>query len=284
MPKICAIIVTYHPDNQVFENLENIYKQVDKIVIVDNTPAQEVEILQKITENYSEVEIIYNADNLGIAKALNQGVKYAIEESFDWVLTMDQDSTLTENMVANMFVAYDKYEKKEQVGILSPIYLDKFTKNLSYKGEKEILELEAGLTSGQLVKTELFEKCGFFREDYFIYHVDTEYCLRIRKHGYKILQIKSAILLHEEGKQTKHSFLWKKGLITTNHSAFARYYITRNTIFLMKEYFFSFPKYIFKTILNLKINTLKIILFEDNKFEKIFSEVKGTLNAFFLKK
>ena len=47
-------------------------------------------------------KFVFNSENLGIAKALNQGIEIAIKEKFEWVITMDNDSIATENMIDNM--------------------------------------------------------------------------------------------------------------------------------------------------------------------------------------
>lgn len=287
--KICAIIVTYYPNDEVESNFKSIYKQVDKVVIVDNTPAASVSILEKIQDNFKEVKIIYNKDNLGIAKALNQGAQYAIEHQFDWILTMDQDSTLSYNMVQKMLEGYLKILDKDIIWAITPSFLDKNTKHLTIlnneKKAKAYNFVKASLTSGMLIKTSAYRKLGNFNEPYFIYHVDTEYCFRANLNNLKLLHISPAVLYHSEGSQTRHKLFWKKNIIVTNHSPTARYYITRNLILLLKKYlltrnFFTILKIIKSDI----IVQSKLLLFETNRKEKIRFSLKGFIEGVLGKK
>src|SRR5436853_244951 len=74
MPEIGAIVVTYHPDESVLENISALLGQVELLIIVDNAAtAASRELLGRIHPR-RETEIIFNAENRGIATALNQGV------------------------------------------------------------------------------------------------------------------------------------------------------------------------------------------------------------------
>ena len=103
---ICAIIVTFNIGKGLFKCFESIKHQVDEVVIVDNNSnAETIQVLNEF-EKLSDVNIIYNKENRGIAAALNQGVKYAIENNYDWVITLDHDSEATENMIKKMLTIY----------------------------------------------------------------------------------------------------------------------------------------------------------------------------------
>ena len=124
---VCCIFVTYNPPTKFMNNFNVIVEQVEKVVIVDNgSNSENVEMLNELSLN-NNVELILNHDNLGIAKALNLGVKYAIERGYKWILTMDHDSTATEDMVEIMLNKYNslKDEEKEKIGSLFPKFIEK---------------------------------------------------------------------------------------------------------------------------------------------------------------
>ena len=76
---ISCIIVTYNTDENIINVIDSLEKQVSQIIIVDNGSNDKTKnILNKFlkTEN---IDIIYNYDNYGIAKALNIGIKRALE-------------------------------------------------------------------------------------------------------------------------------------------------------------------------------------------------------------
>ena len=106
---VCGIIVTYNIGNNLYKCFNSIEGQVEKLVIVDNGSNKEtIDVLKEIEKNNNHVEVIYNENNLGIGKALNQGVEVAIKNNFQWVLTMDNDSEATTSMVEIMINTYNK--------------------------------------------------------------------------------------------------------------------------------------------------------------------------------
>lgn len=276
--KVCSIIVTYNIGNDFYNCFNSIINQVDKVIIVDNGSNQETkEVLKKIQLN-DKVEIIYNVTNLGIAVALNQGVYYAIEKKYDWVLTMDNDSEATPNMVKSMLGWYKNYEEKDNIVSLFPEYIEKSTlkdksKCISFFKVDDFEEVFFDNTSGNLVKTIVFQNIGKFREDFFIDSVDHDFCLRIKQAGWKMVKLKNIKLLHSLG-NTKQIKCFGKIINSSNHSALRRYYITRNRCIMRKLYSneLQYIKYDKKTFIN---ENLKILLFEKDKINKFKMSYKG---------
>ena len=78
---ICCVIVTYNIGKKFYQCYNAIKNQVEKVVIVDNGSNNETLDMLKDIESNDEVSIIFNSENLGIAKALNQGIEIAIKET-----------------------------------------------------------------------------------------------------------------------------------------------------------------------------------------------------------
>lgn len=273
MLNIACVIVTYNISEDFFKVVNSVYKQVKKVIIVDNSSNDSSKkILKSVKEKY-DLDIIYNSENLGIAKALNIGVKAAVEFGADWVLTLDHDSILEDKMIYNMMELYENEIKdKESVAILAPEILDvsinksyyKINENLRYK------ELNHVIQSGSLIKSDIFNEIGYFNEELFIYFVDIDFCYEVTKSGYKILMIKNATLFHEEGKKEKRKFL---GMYFTydNYSIQAIYYISRNAIYMLKKY----RK--FEFIKRVIYDSIKILLAEPKKIKYVFIGVKDSI-------
>ncbi|MEK7075482.1 MAG: glycosyltransferase family 2 protein, partial [Patescibacteria group bacterium] len=260
-PKICAIIVTYNIGQDIFRCLNLVINQVSEVVIVDNgSDTKTVNVLRDIKKKFNKVKLIENKENLGIAAALNQGVKYAISKNYEWVLTLDHDSEVGDGMVQNMLEAFNSLndEKKESIGIIAPNY--ETVKGLAYK-EKFPTIISTAITSGQLVKTEIFEKIGFYKEDLFIECVDHEFCLRAKKRGFKTLLVPRAVLKQQIGMPKVYNLFFKR-TVAANHSPLRYYYLYRNSIYIYKSYFTVAPGWIFKNIISNKILFLKILFFE----------------------
>jgi len=65
--------------------------QVDKLYIIDNSEKQNSPLFEKIRLP-KKLEYVWNRSNLAFAAALNLGANRAINQRFDYLLTMDQDS------------------------------------------------------------------------------------------------------------------------------------------------------------------------------------------------
>ena len=279
---VCGIIVTYNIGNNLYKCFNSIEGQVEKLVIVDNGSNKEtIDVLKEIEKNNNHVEVIYNENNLGIGKALNQGVEVAIKNNFQWVLTMDNDSEATTSMVEIMINTYNKAINDGRKNIVSifPTYIEKgfYDSDLTEKSKDDLNkyeDVECEMTSGTLLRTDIFKNIGVFREDYFIDYVDHEYCLRMLKNNYASIRAIDAVLIHSLGNSTKKSIAGKT-LTYTNHSALRRYYITRNRFDVWNEYkdlpnnFIKHDKEAYRK------EIIKIIAFEDNKINKIKSIFKG---------
>ena len=78
-----AGIVLYNPEEKrLEENIMAIEKQVDKIILIDND-SRNYEIIKNKYIQKKKIDIIHNEKNEGIAYALNQILKYAVENNYN---------------------------------------------------------------------------------------------------------------------------------------------------------------------------------------------------------
>lgn len=278
--QICCVIVTYNPNNMLNSLIDTIESQVDKIVIVDNkSDTQGIDIISKNT-NKTKVDIVWNDENYGIAKALNQGVMQASEMGYDWVVTLDQDTRPYCNMIQIFCNIYDKYDYKSNIGAIGVNILQKNgTKQYSVSGNDLYSERDYLITSGCLISVESFMMVGGFMENLFIDNVDLEYCLRLKKFG-KILLISSESgMIHAPGSPKKNK-LFGIEFISSNHNSFRRYYMARNHIILCKLYMLNNPYFIAKASYFFILSLVKILLVDDAKLGKLMSSFNGIIDGF----
>ncbi len=134
--------------------------------------------------------------------------------------------------------------------------------------------VDADITSGNLLKAEVFDKVGFFDDSLFIDLVDTDFCMRLNEKNIKMIKIRDAILYHSlgESKSVKSGFL---KFNTSNHSALRRYYMTRNRFYTWEKYK-DLDSFTLNRDKNLfKKEFVKIILGEKDKVNKIRMVFKG---------
>lgn len=261
--KVAGIVVAYNIDKK--EILNNIYTYinfVDEVIIVDNSDNMgNLKDLEKV----EKIKYINLIGNEGIAKALNKGIEYAIQNKYDFVLTMDQDSKFGNNLI-DIYINY----LDDKTAIYSPNYI--IERKKERKSKKDVQEVYWTMTSGNLVNLELYKIIGKFREDFFIDGVDYEYCLRTRKKGYKIIQCNNAKLIHCPGITRTKKILFKEykyGYM----SPIRMYYQIRNLSVIAKEY-----KSI-KAYEILAIKFLKIIILFDKKKQFLKMYNKGIKDA-----
>ena len=275
---VAAIVVTFHPRPEDLQNLTKIRAQVDLLVIVDNGSTEKALAQIRQATRGPGSELIENGKNLGIAAALNLGVRKAQREGCRWVALFDQDSVVTEGFIATMVADFQIYSQERKILQIVPRYLDPATGI-----EQAISSFGDGgafltITSGSLFSIEAFEKCGLFQEELFIYCVDDDYSLRIRKNGFFIGVSKNAVLLHQSGHPTFRK-LFGRTIETKNYRPEIRYYYARNKVWILRSYGKTFPRLIIPTLREFVTIPLKIALMEDASWAKISRFYRGLLDG-----
>lgn len=267
---ISAGIVTFNPNiTQLIKNVELILPQVDYLIIVDNNSLN-IDLIEKI--NDKKIILIKNRENFGIAKALNQIFEESKIKEMDWVLTLDQDTSVPTNLIS----IYSDFLQNNEIGIICPNIFDVNIKNNDKYLCTEDVYVNECITSASLTRVSTWEKAGKFDEYLFIDEVDFDFCFRVRKNNLKIIKLFNAIVEHAVGEITQRKFLWKTKNIK-NHSAFRKYYISRNIIYVAYKNNIKY-KWI-KSRKRFMRQVVSVILYENNKIEKIKAMIKGYRDA-----
>jgi rhamnosyltransferase len=279
-PKICAVLISFHPSEQLISNIAILRPQVQGLVIVDNGSTQDELARVRASSTQLDFNVVENGRNLGIGAALNIGVRWASENGFEWVALFDQDSTCTESLISDLWSTSQSPPTRESVAITVPLYADRVTRSLARRGTPaQDGSVMVAMTSGSLMPARIFEQCGYFNEELFIDQVDFEYCLRVRKSGFLILQSDHAVLLHSPGSQTSKSIFGMRLFTVSNHNPKRRYYITRNSIWLIRKFWRCAPSWCLITVLRLTQDTAKIVLAEKDRRAKLKNTLLGVLHG-----
>ncbi|WP_294307051.1 glycosyltransferase [uncultured Chryseobacterium sp.] len=271
--RLCTIIVLFYPEKVDLQKSLSAFTQETDYVFCWKNSSINKECLDLI-ESYSNVEIIGDETNVGIAKALNEGIKAAGLLAFTHVLTMDQDSYFDEGMITKYKSKIQQYAE-ESIAIfgINPIQDNK----LLYENSGKILDVTDTITSGSIFSIENFIKYGYFEEELFIDAVDYEYCYRLKKkYGLRTVVFNDVILNHSVGYIAKTNM----GFSINNYSAFRTYYIIRNQLSIWFRFPSQFPSYYKMTLLrdHILFRIIKIILAEKNKRIKLKSIFLGVLH------
>ena len=281
---ICAIFVTFFPDARFLERLNLVRSQVSMAIVVDNTDGPTDFIAEDST-----LSIVRNGKNLGLGAALNQGIARATELGYNWAITFDQDSWAQPSLVQTLIDILQVQTRPELVGIVGCNFRDENT-GLTLrrnKGNAFFAEVESVITSGSLLSLSVFKKAGQFREDFFIDFVDHEYCLRLRKLGYRVVMALRPMMIHALGESetlqlgTDETNL---ALVLTNRSPLRRYYMTRNGLTIARMYFLDEPVWTTKSVIGLVPFALAKLPLESGAHWKKFRAILAGIADAFRKK
>lgn len=288
--KVGGVLVSYRPQDGVEDNIRAIARQVSLLCIVDNTGdgGYDFDVLP------DNVLLIKESTNVGIAAAMNHGVDVLVSHECGFFILFDQDTKIHDGFVDEMLVFHTAMVA--DVGgpvICGPNFFDRNSrtfagfsvlKGLGYKVMRcngsggRPLESDFVITSGTLIEQKTWDLVGRFRDDYFIDHVDTEYCLRARRLGVGIRVNCNTVIDHSIGEREKRRLL---GVVIkpNHHSHVRRYYITRNGLNVMFLYARHFPGFVSLTFARLAHEFLSIVFFERDKVKKLFAIARGAWHS-----
>ena|ERR1700730_9782349 len=278
--ELCAIVVTYHPDSELPVRLSRVLRQVAALVIVDNGSGDaETQMLREIAAN-PLITLVLNLENFGVARALNIGVQRAVTLGYKWILLLDQDSRVDDDMVRILFAVYAAFPDRDRLAVVGSGFRE-INANSTLQGLADAMpgnsweEVESVITSGSLIPLKAHAAVGAFREEFYIDYVDTEYCFRARAKGFRVIRTRKSIMSHAIGAITRHSILGIKKW-TFNHSVDRHYYISRNDTVLLRQYgHYVLGLWALKSLGRSVRQGKRIALYEQMKTSKLLAVAQG---------
>jgi GT2 family glycosyltransferase len=232
MKKIAIITVNYNTSEDTIEMLHSLkhVKTPDialTIIVVDNGSTESFKIPDSLKSE--TITVIRSEDNTGFSGGNNIGIKAALKQDIDYVLLVNNDTLMDPDLVINLLKVM---ESKSDIGVTTPkIYFakghefhkDRYTKEELGKviwfagGDTDwanVTSVHRGMDEvdhGQydtvektdfatgccmFIKRSVLEKVGLFDDRYFLYYEDADLTERIKRAGYKIYYVPTAILVH----------------------------------------------------------------------------------------
>jgi rhamnosyltransferase len=236
--KICAVVVWFNPEKSFVKNIATY--GVEKIYLVDNSETDNSALLDGV----KNAVYMANKKNLGIAKALNIGCRKALDDGFEFCMTMDQDSFFDEGETKKYFAKIqEKSAEDESIKSFAPTIrsttrpplierMKGIVKRKIFRREQKNADgfVTNCICSGNVISLSAFEKTGGFYEPLFIDEVDHEFCYRLQRHGFKIYHFADVSLNHSIGTQKSTIFP------SNNHGDTRLFYILRNSLFVQEIY------------------------------------------------
>jgi rhamnopyranosyl-N-acetylglucosaminyl-diphospho-decaprenol beta-1,3/1,4-galactofuranosyltransferase len=198
--RLCCVVVTFNRKNLLKQCLHALLRQThqpDRILVIDNNSTDGTEeLMHSEFGGYSIIQYEKLASNTGGGGGFSTGMRLAYQNDFEWVWLMDDDCLPEKDCLKRLLIGTQDIKN-----IYSPVILsieDKKTilwgiKVAVNSGNQEVPTLPF---NGFLVHRESIAEIGFPEKLLFIYGDDTEYNLRAKQHGRKIIMVTNAIMYH----------------------------------------------------------------------------------------
>lgn len=280
-PRLCAVMVTYDPGDYLKDNIPPLLAQVEKLIIVDNGSSVFHRSLIAQVASLPGVQVLWNGDNIGLSMALNMGIRAAVSQGFEWIMTFDQDSRVALNFVYAMWKGYRCCPYRERVVLAGPHYEIQGARQIdpSQPTIGPYREMKTMMTSGMLINTNLFFRAGMFDDSFFLDYADHEFCLRARGCGFKLIQVPEAVLFHRLGDLTLHH-VFGRDVAVSHHSALRRYYNTRERLRTYARHWRREPYWVLADLSGVLVEMIKLALFERDRGAKLHNIARGVWDAF----
>lgn len=243
-PRVALIYLIYadEPEKYLADAIKGVLSQsypkeaLEFFVVYNNTregiASQEEytrEILEKYKNELPHVTFLPQTTNLGFSGGNNVGIQIALDQGVDYVFLHNADGYLGDTCIATMVEAF---EKDKTIGTAQPLILLHPETNLIntagnafhylgfgygelYRKDKnevsfpEVKDVGYVSGAGTLMRADLLREYGLWDEDYFMYHEDTDYSLRLRYMGYRTVLISKAEFFHKyQFKKSTGKYFW----------------------------------------------------------------------------
>ncbi|MBL7085737.1 MAG: glycosyltransferase [Candidatus Cloacimonetes bacterium] len=297
---LCSIIIpVFNRKNEVVgcinSLLNSTYKYLEFIIIDNASSDGTYELLKNKFSKDRKFKIIRMKENKGAVGGRNEGIKHAKGE---YLLFVDSDNIVDKYCIEKLI---NLAKKREDIGFVGPkMYYYKDKKRIWYAGAKinlitskttyiginkvdkgqfnKIKEVEH-IPNLWLVKREVIDKIGGLDEIYVMTYGESDWPMRAKEAGFKIMFCPSAITYHDVPPPKERKGL-RKSIGFDNK--YRIYYVARNRTIFMKK-FSKLPHFLIYLFIFLPIITLIYLfnLIKYFRFDLIPSFIKGTFDGFF---
>lgn len=265
---IAAIIVTYNPDDSIITLVRKVSSFARWVFIVDNGSSDKSPL--SACDAIEGAKVIKLNANIGVAAALNHGIDLAIQHECRFTALFDQDSMPIDEYLEEIQSTSSTWQEEKSIALIGVNYAtqvgNKTLHGFTLNNDILLFETPTAITSGSLLCCKAFQQIGPFREEFFIDHVDHEYCLRARAKGYSILVVAKPLIQHMVG-NVQLIPIGSRNILLTNHAPERRYYQRRNFIFLLKEFWRTEPKWCRELCIREFLGFITMLL-EKDRFRK----------------
>jgi N-acetylglucosaminyl-diphospho-decaprenol L-rhamnosyltransferase len=210
---VSIVIVAYNSADmigQCIDSLLGLTEAAVEIFVADNASADES--VAMIRNRYPAVTLIENTTNRGFGAANNQVLPKCRGR---YLLFLNPDTMVTPGSLVQMIAFMDR---NPQIGLAGPRLANpdgtpQESVSYRYLGQKYAPELFTGLKgtiawvmgASMIARAGVIRQVGGFDERFFLYGEEEDLCLRLRRAGYELGFIDTAVVVHVGGHSEKAS-------------------------------------------------------------------------------
>lgn len=247
MSVLGLVTVLYNCPEVLFEFFESLAAQTDgnwHLEVIDNSSDEiSISVARECAEKLGITNVVFtrNSENVGVAKANNQGITNCLNLGHEYIVLLNNDIVFGKNLLAQVRVCLEAGH-----ALVAPRILYHDTGKLWYAGGRirpiaatvEHIRDRQHVSANDLtvhntgyaptcflgVRCEVFQKVGLMDERYFVYYDDTDFVYRCLKEHFQVLYLGSAELRHKVSSSTGGG-----------GSEFSIYYYNRNRLFFIRK-------------------------------------------------
>ncbi|MCB0153707.1 MAG: glycosyltransferase family 2 protein [Anaerolineae bacterium] len=214
---LSIIIVNWNTCRLLTQCLTSIYDKVHhytfEVIVVDNASTDQSVVT--IRQQFPQVRLVENNENMGFAGANNQGLAIAQGR---YVLLLNSDTIVLPAAFDDMVRFADQHPEAGMIGckLLNedgslqeswaafPTFWSELTGRL--QRHRQLIDETQGVFEVDwvggaclLARASALATVGFLDDSYFMYSEETDWCFRVRQQGWKIYYLAEAKIIHLGG-------------------------------------------------------------------------------------
>lgn len=241
-PSVAVLTVNYNGGGHIAEFLASLAGLTYTnwaLVVVDNASSDGS--AGEIARLFPEAHLIRNVENLGITGGHNAGIRHCLEQGFDYVLFLNNDTVVETDLLDRLVEAADgrtMVAPKTYLYGRRPLLDDTVGDFDWWRGvwrgwlyakpePSDFARRQPNMASlcCLLVPAAVFRDAGLMDERFFMYYDDFDFVQRAKAAGYRLRLEASAVIHHRKSASS--------GGVD---SPFKAYYATRNRLYLMRKH------------------------------------------------
>jgi hypothetical protein len=244
LPSVWVIVLNWNGTEDTLACLRSV-ERLDypafSVLVVDN--GSRPETLGRVRAGLGTATLLENGSNLGFALGNNRGIEWAVDRGAEYVFLLNNDTVVDPGCLATLV---EIAESDPSVGIVGAVnfYLSRpdviwysggivdwrsgtlwdptSEKTLAeLNGIPSVREVDDVAGSSLLIRASVIREIGLMDPRYFMYYEETDWCLRAKRRGYRVVACLDGRIWHK---------------VSGSAGPAARYFMVRNRgLFMLKN-------------------------------------------------